>query len=342
MDHEALLDEYTEKIEEELKTYLQKKVEEGRRYHPFIGEVYSDLEEFILRKGKRLASSSTLIIYEGYTGALDSKIMKVGVGIELYRHSILIHDDLVDRDDYRRGGKTFHNIFKKDRRYGDGIAIFTGNLLYALALESILNSGFGMQKLKRVVNLFARDYIAVNESQMLDLDFEYRSPDEEEWYIMASKRASSLFHATILSGAILGGAEGSDIKLLAEAAENIGYSFDIQDDIIGTFANEEQYGRPPGGDLVYWKKPLHMVYTMKLADESELKEIKEAIGNKENIENVREIIRRTGALEKAKEKSRIHAKRAIELISQTKLNRTTKEFFSSFITYVAESLDWYK
>jgi geranylgeranyl pyrophosphate synthase len=341
MDHDELLDEYTGMIENQLKPYFDELAQQGKKYHPFIGEIYETISEFVLRKGKRLASSSTLMVYKGYTGELDERILKVGIGVELYRHAILIHDDLVDRDEYRRDGKTLHEIFKKDKRYGDGIALFVGNILFSLATKSVLSSGFDIDKIKKVLEIFTQDYLAVNESQMLDLDFEYRRPDEEEWYVMASKRASSLFHATILTGAILGGASKKDIGLLEEASRNIGYSFDIQDDIIGAFASKEQYGRP-GGDFDYWKKPLHMVYTLELAKEEGLEEIGKVIGNREEIERIREIIRDSGALDKAKEKSKEHAARAVGLISQTGLDSATKDFFSGFIGYVAGSLDWYR
>ncbi|MBU2559653.1 polyprenyl synthetase family protein, partial [archaeon] len=203
MDHDALLDEYTARIEEELAPFMKGVSSEGKKYHPFIGDVYETISEFVMRKGKRLASSSTLMIYKGYTGALDAKIMKVGIGVELNRHAILVHDDMVDRDEYRRGGRTIHEIFKSDERRGGGIALFAGNILFSLATKSVLDSGFEDDKIKKVLKIFTDDYIGVNESQMLDLDFEYRRPDEKEWYAMASKRAASLFHGTILTGAVL-------------------------------------------------------------------------------------------------------------------------------------------
>ncbi|MEE8401331.1 MAG: polyprenyl synthetase family protein [Candidatus Hydrothermarchaeaceae archaeon] len=342
MGQKNLIDEYTEKIEERLSPYLKELSIEGGKYHPYIGEIYDSLGEFILRKGKRLASSSTLMIYRGYTGELDEEILKVGLGVELYRHSILIHDDMIDRDKYRRGGKTFHEIFGRSKRYGNGISLFSGNLLFSLALDSILNSGFEIKKIKEVMDLFAGDYRDVNESQILDLYFEHKMPDEEEWHVMAGKRASSLFHATILTGAILGGAPNRDLRLLKEASRSIGYSFDIQDDIIGSFASEEEYGRPPGGDLAYGKKPLHMVYALKMAKEKEVREIENAIGKKERAEQVKEIVRKSGALKRAKEKSKEHAKRASELLLQTGLDKKTKDSLTSYIDYVAGSLDWYR
>ncbi|MEM2936729.1 MAG: polyprenyl synthetase family protein [Candidatus Bathyarchaeia archaeon] len=186
----------------------------------------------------------------------------------------------------------------------------------------------------------------VNESQILDLLFEYKEPDVGEWYRMASRRAASLFRITILTGAILGNAPENDLQLLGETAVHVGYSFDIQDDIIDTFASREQYGRIPGGDMARGKKPLHMVYTLKLADQRQLETLKKIINKRwvsqRNLEEVRAIIRECGALEAAKEESRKHAERAKALIAQTGLSVETKGFFSSLISYIEESLDWYK
>jgi len=348
MDWEETLDRYGVLIEEELRKFLSEAKKAAKTYHPFIEKVYSNIEEYVLRKGKRLASCSTLLTYKGYTGDIDNQILKVCVGIELYRHSILVHDDLVDKDEFRRGGKTFHQMFSEndDERLGHGTAVFTGNLMYALALQSMLNSGFDQEKLGRVALLLLEGYSSVNESQILDLLFEYKEPNIDEWDIMASNRAASLFKTTILIGAILGNAPETDLHALEEAATHMGYSFDIQDDIIDMFASSEQYGRPPGGDLALEKKPLHVIYTLKLADRDGLNTLISLTGKKhispESLELVRQVVRGSGGLKAAKEKSTSHAERAKALIAQTDLSGETKKFFASFIAYIEESLNWYK
>ncbi|MDI6820027.1 MAG: polyprenyl synthetase family protein [Candidatus Hodarchaeaceae archaeon] len=342
------MDRYTALIDRKLEGHFRSLKEVASKYHHFMLETYENLEEYVLRRGKRLASCSTLLAYKGYAGDVDEKILNVGVGIELYRHSILVHDDLVDEDEARRGGKSFHELSSGVRgpKFGGGVAIFLGDAAYALSLEAILNSGFSGEALLRVVRLLAGGYREVNESQVLDLLFEHKEPDVEEWYAMASKRAASLFKATILTGAILGGAPEEDLRTLGEAAVNIGYAFDIQDDIIDTFATEQQYGRPPGGDVARGKKPLHVVYALKLAGPDELEVFKGIIGKgrltSEDLETVREILRRTGALRAAKAKSVEHAEEAKELIGRTRMDGGSKEFFSAFTDYIARSLDWYK
>ncbi|MFQ5975498.1 MAG: polyprenyl synthetase family protein [Candidatus Hydrothermarchaeales archaeon] len=348
MTYEKLLDEYTELINENLESYFEGILADVKDYDPFIYQVYKAIREYVLRPGKRLASCSTLLAYKGYTGVVDEDILNVCVGVEIYRHCILIHDDLVDKDNYRRGGKAFHRLFieKRDNSFGEGLAVFTGNILFALALQAILNSRFDKDVIDKVVELVVADFKDVNESQILDLLFEYKEPDFNEWQRMASKRAAVLFKTTILTGAILGHAPQEDIEILKEASRNIGISFDIQDDIIGTFATEEQYGRPVGGDIILGKKPLHMVYAWELADGKQLEEIREILGRKEpsemEIDRFKKIIKETGALAKAKGKSREHAEEASRLIEETEMRGETKAFFREFIEYIAGSLDWYK
>ncbi|MBI5253704.1 MAG: polyprenyl synthetase family protein [Euryarchaeota archaeon] len=334
--YEKLLEKYSNQVEEKLEEYFEQVQSQG-----FISEVHGHIREYVLRKGKRLASCSTILAYKGYSGKVDEKILNACIGVELYRHSILIHDDLVDLDEYRRGGKAFHKISSLDDRFGEGMAIFSGNILYVMALDAIQNSGFSKAQIEKVISLFVNEFRMVNESQILDLLFEYTQPSVEEWYDMAKKRAASLFKATMLAGGIFADAQKKDLQVLEKAALQIGYAFDIQDDIIGTFASEEQYGRPSGGDLLLGKKPLHIVYALesrkKLIELLRKKEL-----SLEEIEKAKTIIKRCGALDKAKEKLKEHAKKANELIQKTSMSSGSKKFFYGFIDYVAESLEWYK
>ncbi|MCW4033663.1 MAG: polyprenyl synthetase family protein [Candidatus Bathyarchaeota archaeon] len=343
---EKILDEYGQIVEKELTDFLEKEIVESARYHDFIEKLYKELYDYIFRGGKRLASCSTLLVYKGFGKEIDDDIKAISIGIELIRHSILIHDDLVDNDELRRGALTIHEIYSKDKdpRFGNGIAIFSGNLLYSLALKAFRKSGYNLSRISNVTDLFIEGFKEVNESQVLDLLFEYKKPDIDEWYKMASKRAASLFKFSLLIGAILADAPKRDIELLREAAENIGYCFDIQDDIIDTFATEEQYGRKPGGDILKSKKPLHIVYTYMMGDQSQIDILHDSIqkGSLRDLEHIEEIIANCGALDAAKNCSRDHAKIAKKLILSTSINKEAKEFFVSFIEYVEKSLDWYK
>ncbi len=351
MSWEKTLDKYSAVIEERLRKFLNESIKEAASYHPFIEKVYCDVVEFIFRKGKRLASCSTLLTYKGYTGEVDERILKVCIGVELYRHAILVHDDLVDLDDSRRGGDTLHRKFMTsyspyNNRFGDGAAVFAGNIIFALGIRSITESGFSPETINRVLCLTSEAYHDVNESQILDLLFEQRDVSIAEWHIMASKRAASLFKVTILTGAILAGAPEIDFSLLEKAAENIGYSFDIQDDIIDSFAKKQEYGRSTCLDISKNKKPLHIIYALNSTDTKITKALKCLLGKQflsfGEKDLARQLLRDSGGLDAAKHASKKYAIQARDFISQTSLTEDIKEFFNSFIIYIEQSLDWYK
>ncbi|MBO3800170.1 MAG: polyprenyl synthetase family protein [Candidatus Brockarchaeota archaeon] len=347
MNWESIIDEYGLLIEKKLEEVFNNVINYADKYHPFISKAYSSLREFSFRKGKRLASCSTLLTYKGYAGVIDERILSVCSGIELYRQSILIHDDLVDMEEMRRGGKTIHRVFAEgfDKRLGEGVAIFLGDIAYSLAVQTIMDSGFPRNKVNDAVRLLSEGYREVNESQILDLLFEYKDVNVEEWRIMASKRAASLFKVTMLMGGILGEAPREDLELLKEAAVRIGYAFDIQDDIIDTFASEEQYGRPPCRDVILGKKPLHIVYTLE-AQEPEVRTLKNLKNmnrlSPEDIEKIRKIVRLSGGLDNAKRDLKTYAEEAKRLISKTSMENDVKNFFNHLINYIENSLDWYK
>lgn len=345
MGFEEVLDRYGSPIEEELRRYLSSSAMEGRSYHPLIDRLYDSIEEFTMRKGRRLASCSTLVTYEGYARRIDERILRASCGIEIYRHAILVHDDLVDEDPVRRGGSSLHKTMEEgyDRRLGAGSAIFAGNILSSLAFQAIMSSGFDAAVLMRATNMLLSEYRKVNESQVLDLMFEYRNPDASEWNVMAAKRAATLFRATIGIGAVLGGAPEKDLPLLADAGGNIGYAFDIQDDVIDTFASEEQYGRPPCTDILRGKKPLHVI--LAIHRDERFASVLESVRNGKqdlDVEYIRKTVIDSGALEEAKKISKAHADAGREAILKTGMGVGAKEFFVSLVDYVKDSLDWYK
>ncbi len=157
MDYTAVLDRFGCLIEDDLKRQFDQLTKEAKDYHPFMGEVYEAAAEFVLRGGRRLSSCSMLMVYKGYTNEINDGIVRACSGVELYRHSILVHDDIADTELQRRGGKTLHKIFeeRQDEHFGIGSAIFMGNILYSLAIRAVLESGFDSDKLVEVTKRFS-------------------------------------------------------------------------------------------------------------------------------------------------------------------------------------------
>ena len=359
MSVEETLIEYGELIEKETLKFLKDNIVEAKKYHPFIKETFELLKDYIFRPGKRLASISTLLIYKGYKRKVKNEILKVCAGLEIYRHSILIHDDLVDLDDMRRGEPSIHKLFENllEKRYGknseasrgfrsfgESMAVFTGNILLTLAFKSINKAGFDRDLTLRVIDVLNKDFQFVNESQILDLLFEFSHPNKNEWEIMASKRASQLFKTTLTIGAILAKIPEKELKMVEECGSHIGFAFDIIDDIIGAFTTEEVYGRPATGDIILGKKPLHVTIALDKASSNKKQRLLEILKNKTKTEDeileAKNIMREYGLTE-AKQVARNHATEAIKILEQLKIDEKTKHEFKQFVNYVAENLDWY-
>ncbi|MHA1410411.1 MAG: polyprenyl synthetase family protein, partial [Candidatus Odinarchaeia archaeon] len=320
-------------------------IKDSKDYHPYIDYIYDVTKNYLLRRGKKLASSIALITYSGYQGDTADDMLQVCCGLEFFRHAILVHDDIVDLEKTRRGGKTLHNILgtKYNSQFGYSASIFIGNILFSIALSTIMKTNFESNKLLKVSELITHNFQNINESQILDLLFEYDSPTVNEWETMARKRAASLFQATILTGAILADAPPEDISLLSDAAINIGYAFDIQDDIIDTFSSQESYGRPPCGDISKGKKPLHIILTVGRNEKADqlIRDLRGKNLTSNDIEQIRQLIRETGALEEAKKIAVNYSQKAKNYVEKTKMDNKTKLFFFNLIDYINNSLRWY-
>lgn len=313
----------------------------GRRsgYHPFVGDIHKSIREFALRGGKRIASFTVALVCRGYGfGDLDALAVACDA-IELYRHCILIHDDLVDGDDTRRGGPTLNRKYAdlRDGRLGLGCSVFAGNIAFCLSLSRVLDSDLCTDLALGITGEITRAYSDVNESQALDLWIEGADADLETWRRMASKRAASLFRATLRVGAMLSAAQ-RDLETLGKAGEQMGFAFDIQDDIIDVFSTAQDYGRQPGSDLKTLKRPLHVVLALGDASADQLAALRSP---KTGLERFRMILRDTGAVEEAKQMAARHASRALKLIETTGMNREAKDLFASLMAYMGQSLQWY-
>jgi geranylgeranyl diphosphate synthase type I len=340
MEIEDLLEKHSEKIELYLAEIWNREVESASEYHPFIGGLYESMREFTLRGGKRMASFTTALVSMGYGYADEACLRAVCEAVELYRHSILVHDDLVDGDDLRRGKPTIHRIYgdMRDTRMGMGASVFSGNILFCMAMGRVLNSQLDDDVANRIGAEILRANTEVNESQTLDVYMEGAAADMELWKTMASKRAASLFRTTLRIGGLLSGAS-EDIETLGRAGEEMGYVFDIQDDIIDTLASRKDYGREPGSDLKTLKRPVHIILALEGADPDTSKKL---TSPEVDLDAVKDILKETGALDRAGELIEERRNAALELLGSTGMDRESKDRFDSLMDYMGDSLKWYR
>lgn len=187
-----------------------------------------------------------LMAYNLYREDVKS-ILQPATGIEVYHNYTLLHDDLMDRADMRRGKATVHKV------WNDNVAILSGDAMLVLAYQFMAQCA--SEKLKDVMDLFSLTALEICEGQQLDMEFEQRKDVKEDEYIeMIRLKTSVLLAASLKIGAILGGASEEDAGALYDFGVNLGLAFQLKDDLLDVYGDPLRFGKNIGGDILCNKK----------------------------------------------------------------------------------------
>lgn len=229
--------------------------------------LYKPIDYVMSVGGKRIRPVLMLMAYNLYQEEL-TPALAAAAGIEMYHNYTLLHDDLMDRADMRRGKKTVHKV------WNDNTAILSGDAMLVLAYQYIAATPTSC--LKEVLDLFSVTALEICEGQQYDVDFEQRDDVTEQEYIeMIRLKTAVLLAGGLKIGAIQGGASQADADLLYSFGINIGLAFQLKDDLLDVYGNPEVFGKNTGGDILCNKKTYMLIKTLELARGAE----KEALNN---------------------------------------------------------------
>jgi len=195
------------------------------------------------------------------------RALPAAAALEIFHNFTLLHDDLMDRSPLRRGQET---VF---RRWGDNTAILSGD---AMSIEAYASLAEIEEKalLGVIVPLFSQMALEVCIGQQLDMEFETRSEVRPEEYMeMIRLKTSVLLGASLQIGALIGGAQPTEALRLYEAGVQLGLAFQIQDDLLDVYGDEQTFGKPIGGDIIHAKKTLLLLYTLEQLQGDALSEL---------------------------------------------------------------------
>lgn len=210
--------------------------------------------------GKRVRPLLCLLGSRCFGGNV-ADVIPAAVAVELFHNFTLMHDDIMDNADVRRGQPTVHS------RWSPSQAILSGDVTLVLAYEELLK--IPVDTREKVIHLFNRTAIEVCEGQQLDLDFEKRNDvSEEEYLYMIKLKTSVLLAASITMGAMIAGASKEQLELVYDYGLNIGLSFQLRDDLLDTFG-DESFGKRIGGDILADKKTYLLIRSLRKAGEAE-------------------------------------------------------------------------
>ncbi len=223
--------------------------------------LYAPIRYVLSLGGKRIRPTLLVLAYNMYAEDVKS-VYDVAVGMEVFHNFTLLHDDVMDNAEMRRGSLTVH------KKWNENTAILSGDGMFVLAYQYLAKCN--PIYLKQVLDLANDTFIGITDGQQFDMDFETRSDVSESEYIeMIRLKTSILLAACLKMGALLGGASEQDASLLYSFGEKLGLAFQLQDDLLDVYGDAKVFGKRIGGDIVCNKKTYMYINTCLLASEEE-------------------------------------------------------------------------
>ena len=220
--------------------------------------LYEPVKYILSLGGKRIRPAMMLMAYNMYRDDVEC-ILDPALALEIYHNFTLLHDDLMDNADVRRGKPTVH------MRWNANTAILSGDVM--LSLADVYMSHVGDACFREVMATFHKTSIEIAEGQQYDMDFENRTDVTEEEYIeMIRLKTSVLLACALKIGAILGGASKDDAQHLYRLGECIGLAFQLRDDYLDVYGDPKKFGKKIGGDILCNKKTYLYINALRLAD----------------------------------------------------------------------------
>lgn len=235
--------------------------------------LYEPIRYVLSMGGKRIRPTLMLLGYNLFKDNPE-KILMNAVALETYHNYTLLHDDLMDNADLRRGHETVH------KKWDANTAILSGDSMLVLAYERMAQCD--EKHLAKVLKLFTTTALEIGEGQQFDMEFETRNDVKEEEYIeMIRLKTSVLLACALKMGAILADASDEDVENLYKFGEQIGLAFQLQDDYLDVYGDTKVFGKEIGGDITSNKKTYMLINAFNLADEAQRAELQKWVDAKE-------------------------------------------------------------
>lgn len=341
---EQELNKFKKVFNKEMEKFLDLKINEAKKISPEAGEMVQNLKKYTLGSGKRIRPALMHYAYLALGGKNIKESMKLAMASEFIHTFLIIHDDVMDRDNLRRGMQSIHCIYKKIAQknnysvsashYGNSQAISIGDMCYSFVSEIISQSkidcGIKDKILKKVSDIVFNtsigqfhDVFAAAAKKGINAGHVFT--------ILEYKTARYTVEGPLHMGAVMAGAGDNVLKILSDFAIPLGIAFQIHDDILGVFGSSEETGKPAGADIREGKKTLLIIKALERGNKAQKKELLYVLGDHyagiKQIERARKIIIDTGSLEYSKKLEEKLVEDSCLALKKSRLTKESKEFF---------------
>lgn len=291
--------------------------------------LYNPVKYVLSLGGKRIRPVLMLLAYNLYKDHPE-QILSTACALETYHNYTLLHDDLMDNADMRRGQMTVH------KKWNANTAILSGDSMLVLAYQRIAQCDAA--HLKPVLDLFTETALEIGEGQQYDMDFESRNDVTEDEYIeMIRLKTSVLLACALKIGAILGDAPEQDADNLYKYGEQVGLAFQLQDDYLDVYGDPKVFGKKIGGDILCNKKTYMLINAYLRASDGQRKELmgwleKKAFNACEKIAAVTRLYDEIGIRKLCEEKINFYFNESLRYVNKVNLEDERKQELIQYVS----------
>ncbi len=342
---------HSEPVRQELERFIRQQQATGAAPITWRQDFLDRLAPFSTG-GKLLRGSLTCFSYEAFSGKKPGKgVLNAAIALELTQSALLIHDDIIDNDDLRRGQPSIHRQYQivgrkkklvEAPQFGINMAICGGDLSLFLAFELLADASRDPTVQRQAQQLFARQLVDTCAGQMQDVYLEARPsrPAKAEIYqVMEAKTAAYTLALPLEFGAVLAGQPAAVRRQLRQLGTAAGTIFQIRDDELGTLGDSAKTGKPVGADIREGKKTLLYYYLMQRADAKEKRKLQQIFGNPgcnaRDIIYVQQLLKHYQVLEPLNKEVAKLEKQSLAAIESLTLSKISKNELQSLVTFCA-------
>ena len=323
--------------------------EDARRISPHYETLWQDIQKLYNAGGKRLRSYMTFLTYQAYSDNSYESILPAAAAQELMHMAMLIHDDIIDRDDVRYGVKNIASEFmdhyqellsqESDRRhYANSAAILAGDLLISQSYVLIGETEADPAAVLASQKLLSKAVFQVAGGELLDTEAAFRGADSADPLTIAEqKTASYSFVSPFLMGAVLAGVDQTQQDILQNLGEQLGIAYQLQDDLLGVFGDESNTGKSSSGDLKEGKRTLLLSEFYKLASETQRQQFNAHFGNhqatNEEIAAMKSLLVESGAKASSETLMTAYQDHAYALVDALEIQQLHRNAFIALIDF---------
>ena len=285
-----MLEEIKNNIELSLSNYI-KNLDKAYHLSEISPLLHQSIKNFLSRRGKRLRPLLFVLSYLGYSKKPAQGLYESAIALELTHNFLLIHDDIIDKSDLRRGEPSMHKMMDNSLAHyravkfsGSDLAIVAGDIIYAMAVNLFLSIKEKKERKEKAAKKFSEIVVYTGAGQFIEILYGAKNINqikkEDIYKIYDLKTAYYSFSYPLSLGAVLAGEKEKELRKLFEYGRCLGRAFQIKDDILNLFAREKETGKPALTDLKEAKKTILLELTYQKLNPKNKSQINKILGKK--------------------------------------------------------------